>query len=248
MTDLEYIINKAYKDARRKITNEELVSRVFEFNYPIKLEIKAIREKFMDRFVIYGLRLLNKRYGVYPSQDHRRYRNLLFHALNANGARKIEFFESPYPYIRFGNLYYEVKLTQDDGVLLSTFHYHDSINVYADPWKVAELMAMIHAYPIPDTLYEEIYIESCELYRIYEMTKSSVHKLIDDLLEGNRFNFWLDLCGTERFKLSFFEGPYIVADIYTDLQCVRGDILRVLTNHKQNPPSWFKDLPTRHSK
>ena len=83
MTDPEDIINKAYKDARRKIINADLVSRVFEFNNPI-----------------------------------------------------------------------------------------------------------------PATLYEEIYMECCELYRIYEMPKSSVHKLIDDLLEGNRFNFRLVLCGS----------------------------------------------------
>ena len=235
--ELYEIVNKAYRDARRKIPNADLVSMVFESSYPSKLVSHALREKFMDRFVIYSLQLLNKRCGAYPSHASKQYRDLLFHALKANGARKTDCLDTPFPYISFGNQPYAVIHRQDDQIALQTIHYHASINVCADPWKVAELLAMVHEYPIAETLYEEIYRESCDLYRLHKRMESCAHELIDDILENGRFTFTLTLCSTEKFRIKLLEGAYFVAIIFTDLQHIREDITNTIANHKEHPIS-----------
>ena len=236
--NLESIINKAFKDVRRKVSSKELVVRCMEYGFPVELQLRSIRENFMDRFVVYSLQLLNKASSTYPSQSSKQYRNLLFYALQVNGAKIVDFLEGD-PMVSFGDLHYVVHCGRGDGVVFSTRNKHDSINVSADPWIVAKLMALIHTYPIEETLYEDIYRESCGKYQICEIIESSVHKLIDDLLEGKKFRFVLTLCGTERFKLGLYEGPYIVANIYTDIEHVRADVQNVIEYHKQNPRTPF---------
>jgi hypothetical protein len=60
--DLEKIVSKAFKEARRKISNSELASRYMEYDYPVELQLSVIRENFMDSFVIYSVKLLKRRY------------------------------------------------------------------------------------------------------------------------------------------------------------------------------------------
>ena len=234
--NLEKIVNKAFKDARRKAPSAELAVRCMEYGFPVELQLRAIRENFMVRFVMYGLNLLHEQLPDYSCQDSNQYLDLLYEALKDNGARIIDYLQTDYPVINFGNLNYGiVRKLPKGGVLLLTSNRHNSVKVSADPSIVAKLFAMIHAYPISETLHEEIFKESCALYRIREIIESSVHKLIDDLMEDKRFRFVLTLCGTERFKLGLYEGPYIVANIYTDLGHVREDVQNIIDNHKQNP-------------
>lgn len=234
--NLKEIVDKAYKEARRKTPNRALAARCIELNYPVELELRSIREKFMDRFVVYTLELLNKISAVYPSESSKQYRELLFYALKDNGAIVLDFMGAPgteFPVIGFGDLHYIVRCLKD-GAVFSTRNTHDSINVSADPWIVAKLMAMIHAYPVADTIYEEIYNESCALYKMSKIMESSVHQLIDDILEDKKFYFNLTLCGTNKFKLELFDGIIFVADIYTDLKQVRKDVQNAINHYKQN--------------
>lgn len=233
--NLKEIVDKAYKDARRKTPNRELVARSIELNYPVELELRSIRENFMDRFVVCSLQLLNKISAVYPNESSKQYRELLFYALKDNGVIVLDLMGAPgteFPVISFGNLHYIVRCIEN-GAVFSTRNTHDSINVSADPWIVAKLMTMIHAYPVADTIYEEIYKESCALYKMSEIMESSVHQVIDDILEDKKFYFNMTLCGTNKFKLELFEGIIFVADIYTDLQHVREDVLNAINHCKQ---------------
>jgi hypothetical protein len=149
--NLEAIVNKAYKTARRKAASAELAARCIEHNYPIQLQLRAIREEFMDRFVIYSINMLHKKLPNYTLLDSKQYLELLYDALRQNGARII----NNYTIINFGNLNYGIDY-KENGIILRTNTMHDSIKIYPDPLIVAKLLAMIHAYPIDDTLYEEM--------------------------------------------------------------------------------------------
>ena len=200
--NLEQIVNKAYKTARRKAPSAELTIRGMEHNYPVQLQLSAIRKNFMDRFVINSINMLHKKLPKYPLLDSKRYLELLYDALRQNGARIINSLQTDYMIIYFGNLNYGIGYKKN-GIILCTNTMHDSVKIYPDPLIVAKFLAMIHAYPIDDTIYEEIFRESCALYKIKEIVESSVHKLIDDILESHSYSVRLMLCGTKRFKILF---------------------------------------------
>ena len=245
--NLEKIVNKAFKEARRKISNSELASRCMEYNYPVELQLSVIRENFMDSFVIYSLKLLQEKHRKYECPDSKQYLELIYDALKKNGARILDFHQTYiYTIINFGNLNYEISNHQQNGVQLSTHNKKYSLKLCAEPNIVAKLLAMIHEYPIDNAFYEEIFRESCALYRIQEIMESSVHKLVDDLLGEDFYSFRLELCGTERFKIMLFKGVYLMDAIYTDLQHVREDVHKAITSYSNDPthdemldPSWY---------
>ena len=244
--NLEKIVNKAFKEARRKISNSELASRCNEYNYPVELQLSVICENFMDSFVIYSVKLLQEKHSKYECPDSKQYLELIYDALKKNGARILDFHQTYiYTIINFGNLNYEISNHQQNGVQLSTHNKKYSLKLCAEPNIVAKLLAMIHEYPIDNAFYEEIFRESCALYRIQEIMESSVHKLVDDLLENSSYSVRLMLCGTKRFKILLFKGMYFMGRIYTDLEHVREDVQKMIdsysdnTNESEMDPEWY---------
>lgn len=75
--NLDKIVNKAFKEARRKISNSELASRCMEYNYPVELQLSVIRENFMDSFVIYSVKLLQEKHSKYECPDSKQYLELI---------------------------------------------------------------------------------------------------------------------------------------------------------------------------
>ena len=78
--DLETIVSKAFKEARRKISNSELASRCMEYKYAVELQLSAIRENFMDSFVIYSVKLLQEKLRKYECPDSKQYLELIYDA------------------------------------------------------------------------------------------------------------------------------------------------------------------------